>query len=1579
VKNVSKELSMLSRFLRRWFDSPRTKPWHTKRRRRLFLEPLEDRSLLSTFTVTNTDASGPDSLFEAIYNAENTPNVGEVDRIEFNIPASDPGHVYYRDDGVAGQVTRANVTATANADDTGIADIDPDWAHSWYTIFPAGGYPSAMPVIHDAVIIDGYTQPGASPNTLAVGDDAKLLIEINASSMGPTGGRLFGFTGGGSTVRGLAITHVPGASITLGLFGGSLPADHTTIVGNFIGTDADGLNYEAGDGPAIQIVAGDHNVIGGPAPADRNVIAPGAFGLTATIDLDSGISGDNVIQGNYIGVNKDGTAPLQGSSGGFAIGIGGPGGNTIGGLAPGEGNVIHGNGTGIRLTERNGGHNKILGNLLGTNATGTAGFGGFLGIDVQSSNDEITGNLISGFSTGININPQGFAALEPGPTIRGNKIGTDITGTLAIPNSGDGIYIARSPDGGMTIGGTDPGDGNTIANSGRYGVFVNSGTGCSILRNSIFANGNLGINLNGSLDGFTGPVTPNDPGDGDGDANGLQNFPVLTSASAGSSTTVVGTLNSTPNTTFRIEFFASDAADPTGFGEGQTFLDFTTVTTDGNGDASFTVTLQSAVAPGQVVTATATDPAGNTSEFALTIAGQVTNTAPVITRFDGDATGLVDQQVHYLAVFHDPDADTWTGTVNWGDGTSDQLAVHSDGLAIYFHTYLSPGTFSVSLTVADNHGNSDTRSLDVTVAAPTNTPPVITSFTAPASFQAVVEEGRFFGIFSDPDPNDTWTGTINFGDGTGDKPLDLNPNKTFSIYKTYTSAGAYTVTATIADDHGSTDTRSLTVTITDNNTPPVVTITSPSLPVGLTGQPVHVTGFFTDPDTDAWTGTVKFGDGSGDQPLALDPDKTFAVDHVYASGGSYPMTVTVADNHGGVGARSLNLLIDTRPVMTVLDGPTSGLIGQSLHFTGAFTDPDADSWTGTVRFDDFTFEPLTLNPDKTFAFDHTYADPGSYEVDVRVNDNHVAGSVSRQLIVNIDTPPVVTITSPSSSVGLTGQPVHIAGHFTDSDADTWTATVNFGDGSGDQPLALNPDKTFAVDHTYANSGEYHYTVSIADNRGGVGVRGQGFFIDTLPVITSLDGPTTGLPGQSLHFTGVFTDPDADAWIGAVISTDTIGSQPLILNSDKTFTFDHTFANPGSYTLSVVVADNFFSALGTFGFRTLTVNIDTPPVITDLNGPTHSVPGQPVHFAGLFTDPDPADTWTGTVNFGDGSGGQPLVLNPDKSFAFDHAYANVGSYNVGVTVTDNHGGVGTRSLVVGVNNPPVITSLIGPTSGRPGQTLQFSGSFSDPDADSWTGTVYVFHSGCVDDHEPLVLNPDKTFSFSYVFDGCLGTWGVIVTVTDSSGGDGDRGLDVSIINGLPVARDDTALLNTAASATINVLANDSDPDGDTLTVRSVTQPASGHGTVTINADGTLTYKQTVFVNGTETFTYTITDGFGETATATATVTVNLPARVGIDMLLDQVRRSGLSRGQQNSLIAQLNAAQQSLAGRNPRLATKQLNAFADEVRALKRSHHLAANTADLWLLEVENILAAMGQASGLSQSRGLSSLAVRRGR
>jgi len=174
----------------------------------------------------------------------------------------------------------------------------------------------------------------------------------------------------------------------------------------------------------------------------------------------------------------------------------------------------------------------------------------------------------------------------------------------------------------VTIGGASDGAGNIIAFNDGDGVrvFATSASkpwppvNICISKNSIFANTRLGINLVGDTDDADG-VTPNDPGDKDGGPNGLQNYPVLTSAEGGSSLSVKGTLNSVPNATFTLELFSTLVAGSPKLGEGDTYMGSTSVQTDATGNVAFTFWVESRFALGYSITATATDSTGNTSEF----------------------------------------------------------------------------------------------------------------------------------------------------------------------------------------------------------------------------------------------------------------------------------------------------------------------------------------------------------------------------------------------------------------------------------------------------------------------------------------------------------------------------------------------------------------------------------------------------------------------------------------------------------------------------------------------------------------------------------------------------------------------------------------------------------------------------------------------------------------------------------------------------------------------------------------------------------------------------------------------------
>src|SRR5208337_4252291 len=208
-----------------------------------------------------------------------------------------------------------------------------------------------------------------------------------------------------------------------------------------------------------------------------------------------------------------------------------------------------------------------------------------------------------------------------GNLVQGNYIGTDITGLARLGNETVGIIISTMASQ-NTIGGITADLGNKIAFHRLAGVEVDSGTGNSILSNSIWANGRLGIDLVAPGDPPSGvtpnPVPPNPVRSG---PNNLQAYPVLSYATSnGTLTHIHGTLYSQPSTTFLIQFFTNPAADPSGYGQGQYRFGSIQVTTDATGNVVFDATLTAPFPAGMWLSATATNmTSGDTSEFAKDI------------------------------------------------------------------------------------------------------------------------------------------------------------------------------------------------------------------------------------------------------------------------------------------------------------------------------------------------------------------------------------------------------------------------------------------------------------------------------------------------------------------------------------------------------------------------------------------------------------------------------------------------------------------------------------------------------------------------------------------------------------------------------------------------------------------------------------------------------------------------------------------------------------------------------------------------------------------------------------------------
>lgn len=330
--------------------------------------------------------------------------------------------------------------------------------------------------------------------------------------------------------------------------------------------------------------------------------------------------GGNVVQGNFIGTNSTGNTARPNLVGISVLSSN----NTIGGAAAGERNVISGSDTNLSIDEAAATGNRVLGNYIGTNVTGLARLqgvgGGRFGVTLFSASNNFIGGAGTGEGNVISGHTNEGIRIENGAgnQVSGNFIGTGADGTTPINNSLFGVKMLGSTN--NVIGGTASGAGNLIGYH-FVGVSVECNPQCSsgnaILGNSIFSNTSLGIDLAGDR-----KVLLNDAGDVDTGANSLQNYPLLTSVttSAGG-TTIVGTLNSAANTVFRIEFFANATCDSSGNGEGALYFGSTTAATDASGNASFSASFPNALPTGQVITATATDPAGNTSEFSACTAG----------------------------------------------------------------------------------------------------------------------------------------------------------------------------------------------------------------------------------------------------------------------------------------------------------------------------------------------------------------------------------------------------------------------------------------------------------------------------------------------------------------------------------------------------------------------------------------------------------------------------------------------------------------------------------------------------------------------------------------------------------------------------------------------------------------------------------------------------------------------------------------------------------------------------------------------------------------------------------------------
>jgi CSLREA domain-containing protein len=297
------------------------------------------------------------------------------------------------------------------------------------TISPA----SPLPPITDQVTIDGYTQPGASPNTLATGNDAVLKIQLNGANAG-AGASGLTIDAADTLIKGLVINRFAFDGIRV-----TPLATGNTIQGNFLGTNAAGTR-DLGNSLRGVRIEGSNNIVGGTGPGARNVIS-GNDGHGVFIG-----GGGNKVEGNRIGTNADGTGDLGNSVDGVSI-QGDSDNNTIGGTTSGAANVISGNGDdGIEIFSSTATANKVQANLIRNN--------GDDGVDVSVSD----GNTIGGGNSIIANGGDGVVVFIGGT-------GNSIVSNQIFSNVELGIDLRGGTEDSFGVTANDTDDPDTGANN----------------------------------------------------------------------------------------------------------------------------------------------------------------------------------------------------------------------------------------------------------------------------------------------------------------------------------------------------------------------------------------------------------------------------------------------------------------------------------------------------------------------------------------------------------------------------------------------------------------------------------------------------------------------------------------------------------------------------------------------------------------------------------------------------------------------------------------------------------------------------------------------------------------------------------------------------------------------------------------------------------------------------------------------------------------------------------------------------------------------------------------------------------
>ncbi len=528
-----------------------------------------------------------------------------------------------------------------------------------------------------------------------------------------------------------------------------------------------------------------------------------------------------------------------------------------------------------------------------------------------------------------------------------------------------------------------------------------------------------------------------------------------------------------------------------------------------------------------------TDDDGDTSVDVASVT--VTNVNPALTGPLGPLVGLEGQQLNWSAASTDPGtSDSVSYAWNFGDGSGDT------GVSVS-HTYVNEGTYIVSVTVSDGDGGVDSNSITVVVS---NVAPVLGLTTIPNS----ANEGQLLSFTTsatDVGINDTLTYVWDMGDG--------NTVAGSNVTYTYPDNGVFTVTATVSDDFGATDTSTSIINVQNVNP------TIDSLLGSLSGSEGQLLSWsMTGSDVglaDVLTFSWNFGDGA--------TDTGSQADHAYANEGQYVVTATVTDDDGGSTSQTLTVNVaNVAPVITSVTGPTGD---EGTPITVAVVASDAGI-NDTISYswdlgDGFFATGASVT--------HTYTDDAIYFVTVTAMDNAGATAVATIEVLVTNVAPVITsmIATPSANPEE-GDEIDLDATATDQGIDdipNLVFTWDVGDGT--------PPYTGAgIEHTYIDDGVYTVTVSVDDLDGGVTTSTLVITVDNVVPVIATSPTVNAVQDQLYNYSPTVQDPGDEVFTWTLSASAPAGMTLDTSTGELNWTPDYDDYLTGSYSVVLTVDD-----------------------------------------------------------------------------------------------------------------------------------------------------------------------------------------------------------------------------------------------------------------------------------------------------------------------------------------------------------------------------------------------------------------------